>query len=53
LGAYFLHNAVVAGALGIRIGTVDGMHLPYVSHPEALVQYIVERTRRFLKEEEE
>ena len=44
----FLNNVVVATQAGIPIGTLPGMHFPYVSHPEAMAKHVIETTRKYL-----
>lgn len=44
----FFDNIVTAAKTGVDIGVLPGMHFPYVSDPEALVDHIVEKTRMYL-----
>lgn len=44
----FIDNIITAAKAGIPIGTIPGMHFPYVSHPEALAKHIVDTTRKYL-----
>jgi pimeloyl-ACP methyl ester carboxylesterase len=46
----FLDNIVTATKIGAscNIGTLPGLHFPYVSHPQVFADYVVGATRKFL-----
>ena len=44
----FFDNVVTAAKAGVSIGLLPGMHLPYVSHPEAFARHVVDTTRKYL-----
>ena len=46
--AAFIDNIVTATKAGVRIGTIPGMHFPYVSHPEAFAKHVVDMTKKYL-----
>ncbi|KAH8689428.1 zearalenone hydrolase [Talaromyces proteolyticus] len=44
----FINNIVTATKIGASVGTLPGLHFPYVSHPEVFAQYMVDTTRKYL-----
>jgi pimeloyl-ACP methyl ester carboxylesterase len=44
----FLDNIVTAAKAGVKIGVIPGMHFPYVSHPQAWVEYVVKEAKKHL-----
>ncbi|KAK5163886.1 uncharacterized protein LTR77_010280 [Saxophila tyrrhenica] len=46
--AGFFDNIVTAVELEIPISVIPGMHFPYVSDPEDMTKYVVEKTRKYL-----
>ncbi|KAI1117920.1 zearalenone hydrolase [Nemania sp. NC0429] len=44
----FLDNVVAATKAGVDIGHLPGLHFPYVSHPEAFAQHVIDATRKHL-----
>ncbi|KIW70607.1 hypothetical protein PV04_02863 [Phialophora macrospora] len=46
--AMFFDNIVIAVKEGLNIGLLPGGHFPYVSHPEAFAEYVVETCRKYI-----
>jgi pimeloyl-ACP methyl ester carboxylesterase len=44
----FFDNVVTATRADIPISMLPGQHFPYVSHPDAFANYVLERTRKYL-----
>ena len=46
--AAFIDNIVTATKAGVSIGTLPGLHFPYVSHPEEFAAHVVEKTKKHI-----
>ncbi|KEY73434.1 hypothetical protein S7711_11085 [Stachybotrys chartarum IBT 7711] len=44
----FMDNIITGVKIGATVSTLPGMHFPYVSHPGAFAQNVVDTTRKYV-----